>query len=315
MADSKRHKWSKKRIVLVSIVALIVLAVLYHWLQLWGVALLGIGLFLLWQFAPWSQKVKLTACLVFAVVVGFGAYSWNAYNTPPVDSIDNSLADSIDTANNVSNYTITGHIASHKAVHLTINGTNVPLSSSDDYFYKTTLKEGDNNYTLVATNGSGEDRQVLTIHRNTKAEDAADNSSSSSNDNSSNSTPQASATPSKQQQVNDWFNKYGYILQTLSNDFSQLGTDGKNQDSVAVGNDCSTINTDVKTAQGFPAIPDAQAASDFSTALAYFQTGASDCVTAVNNTDGPGLTKASNEMSQGNDKMTATATDIKNASN
>ena len=312
MPTSKRPRWTKKRIVLVSIVGLIVLAVLYQWLQLWGIALLGIGLFLLWQFAPWSQKVKLAACLVFAIVVGFGAYSWNTYNTPPVDSIDNSLADSIDTANSVSNYTITGHIASHKAVHLTINGASVPLSSSDDYSYKTNLKEGDNTYTLVATNGSGEDRQVLTIHRNTKAEDAADNSSSS---NATSSTPAPAPQPTKAQQVSDWFTKYGSVINAYEPDFTQIGTDAGNNDTVAVGNDCQKLSDDVATAQALPAIPDAQAASDFSSALTYYQSGATQCVTAANNNDNQGLIDSAALMTKGNDKIKATIADINAAKN
>lgn len=312
MSDSKRQQWTKRRKVTVGITAVITAAILYHWLQLWGIAILAVGLFALWKYTPLPHKSKIAASLIFALVFVFAAGAWNSYNLPPKINIDNALADSIGTDNSTASYTVTGNIASHKSVKLTINGTNVALNTSDDFSYKTSLKEGDNTYTLVATSGSGEDRQVLTIHRNTKAEDAADNSSSSSSSNS-NSTPQASSTPSKQQQVKDWNTKYGYMFQTLSDDFSQLGTDGKNQDAAAVGNDCNTINTDVTTAQAFPAIPDAQAASDFSTALAYFQTGSKDCATAISNSDGSGLIKASNEMSQGNDKITATGADIRAA--
>lgn len=312
MADSKRHGWSKKRKIAIGAVTLIAATVLYHWLQLWGMAVLAVGLFVFWKFVPLPHKTKLAASLVFTAVFIFAAGAWNDYNLPPKINIDNALADSIGTDNNTSSYTVTGNIASHKSVKLTINGTNVALNSSDDFSYKTSLKEGDNTYTLIATSGSGEDREVLTIHRNSKAEDVADNSSSSSSDNN-NTTPQTSTTPSKQQQVNDWNNKYGYMFQTLSNDFSKLSKDAGNQDVSAVGNDCNTLNADVTTAQAFPAIPDAQAASDFSTALAYFQTGSKDCVTAVDNSDGSGLIKASNEMSQGNDKITATGGDMKAA--
>lgn len=312
MADSKQHEWSKKRKVAIGITAVIAAAILYHWLQLWGIAILAVGLFALWKYAPLPHKTKATASLIFAVVFVFAAGAWNGYNMPPKINIDNALGDSIGTDNNTSSYTLTGNIASHKSVRLTINGTNVTLNLSDDFLYKTELKEGDNTYTLVATSGGGEDRQVLTIHRNTKAEDAADNSSSSSNDNN-NATPQTSTIPSKQQQVKDWNNKYGYMFQTLSDDFSKLSKDAGNQDVSGVGSDCNVLNADVTTAQAFPAIPDAQAASDFSTALAYFQTGSKDCVTAVNNSDGSGLVKASNEMSQGNNKITATGVDIRAA--
>lgn len=314
MADSKHRKWSKKRIVLVSIIGLIALAILYQWLLLWGIAVLGIGLFLLWQFAPLSQKVKVAACLIFAVVIGFGAYAWNAYNVPPKITFDNSLANSTSTDNKTTDYTITGHIASPKAVHLTINGTNVPLTSSDDYSYKTNLKEGDNNYTFVATNGSGEDREAFTIHRNTQAEDTADASSNSNSDSSNNSTP-APAAPTKAQQVSDWFNKYDYLIKAYGPDFDQIGVDAGNHDTVAVGNDCQKLSDDVAAAQKAPAIPDAQAASDFSSALTYYQAGATQCVTAANNNDNQGLVDAAATLTKGNDKIKATTADINAAKN
>ncbi len=122
-------------------------------------------------------------------------------------------------------------------------------------------------------------------------------------------TPQAT-TASK---ITAWDTKYGYIFTTIENDFSQMSKDASNNNATAVGNDCQQINTDVTTAQAFPAIPDAQSASDFSSALTYYQEGSSQCVTAINNNDANGLTQASQLMSQGTAKITATANDITKA--
>lgn len=122
-------------------------------------------------------------------------------------------------------------------------------------------------------------------------------------------TPQAT-TASK---ITAWDSKYGYIFQTLQGDFSQMSKDAGNGNSTAVGNDCQQINTDVTTAQSFPAIPDAQSASDFSSALAYYQEGSSQCVTATNNSDANGLSQAAQLFNQGNTKIAATTKDISNA--
>jgi hypothetical protein len=307
MADSKRHGWSKPRRVLVGVVAVIALIVLYHWIHLWGIAVLAVGLFLLWKYVPLPHKTRLGACLMFAVIFVFAAGAWNSYNLPPKLTIDNALADSIDTDNNTPSYTVTGNVASHKSVHLTINGTNVGLNSSDDFSYKTSLNVGDNNYTFVATNGSGEDRQVLTIHRDTKAEDAANNSSSSD---TTNATP---AAPTAKQKVADWFNQYGYLINAYNPDFNQINKDAGNSDTAAVGTDCQKLASDVAAAQKAPAIPDAQSASDFSSALTYYQSGATECVTAANNDDSQGLIDAAGLLAKGNDKIKATTADIKAA--
>ena len=129
------------------------------------------------------------------------------------------------------------------------------------------------------------------------------------------STPKAEAPkPTTGQQVAMWFSTYGYIITSYNDDFTKIGTDAGNSNTVAVGNDCATLNADVKKAQGFPAIPDAQSASDFGSALSYYQTGAEDCVTAAQNNDNDGLVRAAGEISKGNDKIKATISDIKKAS-
>ena len=61
-------------------------------------------------------------------------------------------------------------------------------------------------------------------------------------------------------------------------------------------------------------IPDAQSASDFSSAVTYYQTGAENCVTVAKNYDNDGLVKAAGETVKGNDKIKATVSDIKKVS-
>ena len=169
MNKDKSGSWFKRHKVLTGIAAVIVAAILYHWLKLWGLAVLAVAQFLLWKYAAWPQKVKVWASLGLSVVLIIIASAWNNYNLPPTISFDNALANSIGTDNSVSNYDITGSIASQKSATLTIDGKQVPLDSHHDFSYKAGLHEGDNNFTLVATNSSGEDREILTIHRNTKA--------------------------------------------------------------------------------------------------------------------------------------------------
>ena len=180
-----KANWFKRHKILTGIATLIIAAILYHWLKLWGVVVLVVAQFLLWKYGAWPQKIKLATSLTFSVVFIVIASAWNNYNLPPTVSIDNALADSIVTDNNVSSYTVTGAIASHKAVTFTINGTKIQLNSHHDFSYKTSLQEGDNTFTLVAANGSGKDREVLTIHRTTKAEVAQENADQAAADKAS----------------------------------------------------------------------------------------------------------------------------------
>jgi len=75
--------------------------------------------------------------------------------------------------------------------------------------------------------------------------------------------------------------------------------------------DCTQLQTDVATAQGLPAIPDAQTASDYSSGITYLAAAAQDC---VNGTTGSGdaslLQRAISEMNQATAKLTAATADI-----
>ena len=132
--------------------------------------------------------------------------------------------------------------------------------------------------------------------------------SDTSSDNSQQPAP--APQPTTAQQVAAWSDKYKYIDQSLATDFNDLSTHANDGDIDGVKAACEQLLTDVKTAQGFPAIPDAQSASDFSSALTYFNEGAQDCIDGVANYDVDLISKGSNEISEGTDKITATSNDI-----
>lgn len=129
---------------------------------------------------------------------------------------------------------------------------------------------------------------------------------------------QSTASTSKQsavarlQQVHDWLDKYGYIFQTFSNNATQTGKDAKNNDNSAVIKDCQKMLADITIAQGFPTIPDTQTASDFSSSLSYYATGAQLCITEWQNMDATLISQYTSANDQGNIKMDAVATDIDN---
>ncbi len=115
----------------------------------------------------------------------------------------------------------------------------------------------------------------------------------------------------QRQQVATWYESYGYIIQTLSSDVTSVGTDGTNQDIVGMNTDCTQLQTDVATAQGFPAIPDAQTASDFGSGITYLASAAQDCVDGTTGSgDASLLQRAISEMNQATAKFTAATADI-----
>jgi len=117
--------------------------------------------------------------------------------------------------------------------------------------------------------------------------------------------------PSVAQQVLAWYSKYGYIVPTFGNDANKTSTDAQSGDVAQVGADCGRFQTDIKTAQSFPAIPDPQTASDFSSALSYYADGAQDCIDGATNYDASLMNKAAQEISQGNTQLGVAASDIK----
>lgn len=125
-------------------------------------------------------------------------------------------------------------------------------------------------------------------------------------------SPAQSSQPSVPQQVATWYNQYGYIVQTFGNDSGKAATDAQNGDAAAVSADCEQLWSDVKKAQSFPAIPDPQTASDFSSAMSYYSVGALDCINGENNVDPSLINMAAQEFTQGNTQLEVAANDIKN---
>jgi len=119
------------------------------------------------------------------------------------------------------------------------------------------------------------------------------------------------SAPTTRQQVIAWDGTYGYIIQTLVSDMTSIGTDGTNQDIVGMNTDCTQLQTDVATAQGFPAIPDAQTASDFGSGITYLASAAQDCVDGTTGSgDASLLQRAASELDQATAKFTAATADI-----
>lgn len=154
----------------------------------------------------------------------------------------------------------------------------------------------------IAFHGSGQDTSTpsnnqsqLTGNQTTQASDTSSAQSSQ---------------PSVAQQVAAWYSKYGYILHTFGNDASKTSTDAQSGDVAQVGADCGQLQTDIKTAQSFPAIPDPQTASDFSGALSYYADGAQDCIDGATNYDASLISKAAQEISHGNAQLGVAADDI-----
>ncbi len=121
------------------------------------------------------------------------------------------------------------------------------------------------------------------------------------------STPTA---PSVAQQVSDWWTGGGQAdEQRISGDFTTIGNDSS-QDPDAVGSDCTTLAKDVSNAQGHPAVPDPTAEQHWSSALADYRAGASDCLTGVADSDTALVTQAASEISQGNTELAAATSRI-----
>jgi hypothetical protein len=129
--------------------------------------LLPLGLFLMWKYTGWKKKTKwiITASLVALWTLLFIV----GYNAPPTIIVNSAKENkiSIDSAE----YILTGTISTTKKVNaLTINGEEVPVASDTTFAHKITLEEGDTIIAIAATNGNGETKENLIIHRATKAE-------------------------------------------------------------------------------------------------------------------------------------------------
>lgn len=67
------------------------------------------------------------------------------------------------------NYTLTGKITKSENGKLTINDKDVPIVD-EKFSHVVALQEGDNTFTIIATNENGSSKKTVKIHRTTKAE-------------------------------------------------------------------------------------------------------------------------------------------------
>ena len=111
-----------------------------------------------------------------------------------------------------------------------------------------------------------------------------------------------------------WENKYNYIFKSLQSDIATISKDANNKDINALSIDCKQLSTDVATAQSLPTIPDTVSASDFSSALTYFQTGSQECIDAASNLNGNEFLQVSSQLTQGLSRLTSTSNDLTAAS-
>ncbi|GEM_PF-2875748 len=146
---SENKKWYTKNQI---VIALLVL-------------LFPVGLFLMWKHSDWTKRTKIIVSVIVAIAAISGVIA--SYNSPPSISVNNAQSDRINTDD--KEYTLTGEVSSLRDATLTINEESVSLDGIK-FSYHTELEEGDNTFTLVATNSIGETTKVITIYRTTQAE-------------------------------------------------------------------------------------------------------------------------------------------------
>jgi hypothetical protein len=111
--------------------------------------------------------------------------------------------------------------------------------------------------------------------------------------------------------VDEWFVTYGSILTTLSTDLKAVGTDASNSYTTAVLADAQKLMTDLQTAKSYPAVPSAQAASDFKASLSGLSAAAQDIIDGVNKNDVSLINRATSEVKEGNTYLQKATEDIK----
>ena len=128
-----------------------------------------VGLPLMWKFAGWTQKTKWIITCIVALIIALGFVG--TYYSAPTITLNSAKNNKISTDN--AEYELTGYVSSMKAATLAINGNPVTLSSDSKFSYRVSIKEGDNEFNLVATNNNGKSTKTVIIHRTTQAEFAS----------------------------------------------------------------------------------------------------------------------------------------------
>ncbi len=95
----------------------------------------------------------------------------------------------------------------------------------------------------------------------------------------------------------------GDRLTMLADDFTELETAAEANNLPGISTSCTRLRTDVKSAQAYDPIPDAQAQHDWSLALAQYERGATDCVAGADEANQNLMTKASTEIVAGTNEL------------
>jgi len=126
-----------------------------------------VGLFLMWKYTDWSKKTKWIVTGIIASIIIIGIFG--SYNSAPIITVMNSKDKRISTDG--ATYELTGDVSSMKTATLIINDKSITmLKSSNKFYYKAALVEGDNSFEIEATNENGKTKETFIIHRATQAE-------------------------------------------------------------------------------------------------------------------------------------------------
>jgi hypothetical protein len=121
-----------------------------------------LGFFLIWRNPAWSQRKKKISS-VFASVVLITFIALSIIFAPPSIDVTSALSPV-----KGGDYTLTGKTDTPGAT-VTVNGKTVSLHG-DQFSVDLDLKEGDNTFTIVVTDGDKRTEKTVTIHRYTKEE-------------------------------------------------------------------------------------------------------------------------------------------------
>jgi hypothetical protein len=88
-------------------------------------------------------------------------------------------------------------------------------------------------------------------------------------------------------------------LKTLAADFTDLESAANSNNLPSISTSCAQLQKDVEGAQSGDPIPDPEAQSAWSRALAQYERGATDCVAGADESNVDLITKASTEITSG----------------
>lgn len=147
MADhisNKKSAWYQKTVW-------IIVLLIFFW---------PVGLFLMWKYASWSKKTKQIVSGVVAIYALF--YFYTIANPTPTITVDNLNYGRITT--DKKEYTITGTVSSVEGARVRVNNEEA-LWQGNKFFAAVTLKDGDNQITIIATKGSQSDEEKFVIYK------------------------------------------------------------------------------------------------------------------------------------------------------